>query len=119
MKDAHHLFSICVLCWTRCVMVSCSIPSRLSFSKNGVLRMDGFSNPEQFDDEALSLWVPGLEDTQLDQNTAKYILSFIGDKFCQMVVTENTAATWVKKDGEFLHKWLTFEINNHNFVLNF
>ncbi|KAK1882119.1 putative JmjC domain containing histone demethylation protein 2C, partial [Dissostichus eleginoides] len=77
---------------------------RLSFSKNGVLRMDGFSNPEQFDDEALSLWVPGLEDTQLDQNTAKYILSFIGDKFCQMVVTENTAATWVKKDAKVVWK---------------
>ncbi|KAK5906480.1 hypothetical protein CgunFtcFv8_002343 [Champsocephalus gunnari] len=77
---------------------------RLSFSKNGVLRMDGFSNPEQFDDEALSLWVPGLEDTQLDQHTAKYILSFIGDKFCQMVVTENTAATWVKKDAKVVWK---------------
>lgn len=67
--------------------------------------MDGFSNPDQFDDEALALWVPGLMDeSQLDQTTAKYILSFIGDKFCQMVVTENTAATWIKKDGEPLLK---------------
>lgn len=62
--------------------------------------MDGFSSPDQFDDEALALWVPGaVEESLLDQNTAKYILSFIGDKFCQMVVTENTAASWVKKDG--------------------
>uniref|UniRef100_A0A667XNH1 Uncharacterized protein n=1 Tax=Myripristis murdjan TaxID=586833 RepID=A0A667XNH1_9TELE len=74
---------------------------RLSYSKNGVIRMDGFSTPDQFDDEALALWVPGaLEESQLDQTTAKYILSFIGDKFCQMVLTENTAASWVKKDGE-------------------
>uniref|UniRef100_A0A3Q1FGX7 Jumonji domain containing 1Cb n=1 Tax=Acanthochromis polyacanthus TaxID=80966 RepID=A0A3Q1FGX7_9TELE len=73
---------------------------RLSYSKNGVIRMDGFSTPDQFDDEALSLWVPGeMDETHLDQTTAKYILSFIGDKFCQMVVMENTAASWVKKDG--------------------
>uniref|UniRef100_A0A3B5PV48 Jumonji domain containing 1C n=1 Tax=Xiphophorus maculatus TaxID=8083 RepID=A0A3B5PV48_XIPMA len=74
---------------------------RLSFSKNGVIRMDGFSTPDQFDEEALALWVPGpLEDSHLDQTTAKYILSYIGDKFCQMVMTENTAASWIKKDGE-------------------
>uniref|UniRef100_A0A3B3C7U3 Jumonji domain containing 1Cb n=1 Tax=Oryzias melastigma TaxID=30732 RepID=A0A3B3C7U3_ORYME len=76
---------------------------RLSFSKNGVIRMDGFSAPDQFDDEALALWVPGaVEDPHLDKTTAKYILGFIGDKFCQMVMTENTAASWVKKDGELL-----------------
>lgn len=63
--------------------------------------MDGFSTPDQFDDEALALWVPGaMEEGHLDQTTSKYILSYIGDKFCQMVVTENTAASWVKKDGK-------------------
>lgn len=74
--------------------------SRLSFSKNGVIRMDGFSTPDQFDDEALALWDPGvMQESHLDRTTAKYILSFIGDKFCQMVLTENTAASSVKKDG--------------------
>ncbi|GLD73028.1 probable JmjC domain-containing histone demethylation protein 2C [Lates japonicus] len=78
---------------------------RLSYSKNGVIRMDGFSTPDQFDDEALSLWAPGaMEESHLDQSTAKYILSFIGDKFCQMAVTENTAATWVKKDTKLAWK---------------
>lgn len=78
---------------------------RLSYSKNGVLRMDGFSSPDQFDEEALSLWEPGaVEDGHLDPATAKYILSFIGDKFCQMVVTENTAAGWVKKDAKLAWK---------------
>lgn len=62
--------------------------------------MDGFSSPEQFDDEALALWDPGvMQESHLDRTTAKYILSFIGDKFCQMVLTENVAASWVKKDG--------------------
>lgn len=62
--------------------------------------MDGFSTPDQFDDEALALWDPGvMQESHLDRTTAKYILSFIGDKFCQMVLTENMAASWVKKDG--------------------
>ncbi|MED6278583.1 hypothetical protein CHARACLAT_025448, partial [Characodon lateralis] len=74
---------------------------RLSYSKNGVIRMDGFSSPDQFDDEAFALWVPGpMEESHLDQITAKYILSYIGDKFCQMVMTENIAASWIKKDGK-------------------
>uniref|UniRef100_A0A3Q3VYN8 Probable JmjC domain-containing histone demethylation protein 2C n=1 Tax=Mola mola TaxID=94237 RepID=A0A3Q3VYN8_MOLML len=78
---------------------------RLSYSKNGVIRMDGFSTPDQFDDEALALWDPGvMQESHLDQTTAKYILSFIGDNFCQMVVTENTAATWVKKDAKLAWK---------------
>ncbi|KAF7641938.1 hypothetical protein LDENG_00268010, partial [Lucifuga dentata] len=78
---------------------------RLSYSKNGVIRMDGFSTPDQFDDEALALWVPGgLEESHLDPPTARYILSFIGDKFCQMVLTENTAASWIKKDVKLAWK---------------
>lgn len=88
---------------TSVVLLFCPILlfSRLSFSKNGVIRTDGFSTPEQFDDEALALWDPGvMQNSFVDKTTATYILSFIGDKFCQMVLTENAAATWVKKDGE-------------------
>lgn len=96
------LKDFCYLYWIKlCAIVTSFLLCRLSYSKNGVIRMDGFSTPDQFDDEALSLWVPGaLDESHLDHTTAKYILSFIGDKFCQMVVTENTAATWVKKDGK-------------------
>lgn len=83
--------------WSFGLFLSCF---RLSYSKNGVIRVDGFSTPDQFDDEALALWIPGaMEESHLDQTTAKYILSFIGDMFCQMVLMENTAASWVKKDG--------------------
>lgn len=63
--------------------------------------MDGFSTPDQFDEEALALWDPGVtQNNFLDKATATYILGFIGDNFCQMVVTENTATTWVKKDSK-------------------
>ncbi|XP_051522691.1 probable JmjC domain-containing histone demethylation protein 2C isoform X1 [Myxocyprinus asiaticus] len=78
---------------------------RLSYSKNGVIRIDGFSSPDQYDEEAHSLWAPdGYEENNLDLETSKYILSYIGDKFCQLVMTENTAATWIKKDATFAWK---------------
>ncbi|XP_030631900.1 probable JmjC domain-containing histone demethylation protein 2C isoform X2 [Chanos chanos] len=78
---------------------------RLSYSKNGVIRIDGFSSPDQYDEEALSLWAPDIyEENELDLETSKYILSYIGDKFCQLVMTENTAATWIKKDAKIAWK---------------
>ncbi|XP_017338818.1 probable JmjC domain-containing histone demethylation protein 2C isoform X2 [Ictalurus punctatus] len=78
---------------------------RLSYSKNGVIRIDGFSSPDQHDEEALSLWAPdAYEENDLDVETSKYILSYIGDKFCQLVMSEKTAATWIKKDAKIAWK---------------
>ncbi|XP_051475932.1 probable JmjC domain-containing histone demethylation protein 2C isoform X4 [Apus apus] len=78
---------------------------RLSFSKNGVVRIDGFSSPDQYDDEALSLWThENYEDDELDVETSKYILDIIGDKFCQLVTSEKTAMSWVKKDAKIAWK---------------
>ncbi|XP_053367912.1 probable JmjC domain-containing histone demethylation protein 2C isoform X1 [Clarias gariepinus] len=78
---------------------------RLSYSKNGVIRIDGFSSPDQHDEEALSLWAPdAYEEIDLDLDTSKYILSYIGDKFCQLVTSEKTAATWIKKDAKIAWK---------------
>ncbi|XP_022416301.1 probable JmjC domain-containing histone demethylation protein 2C isoform X3 [Delphinapterus leucas] len=51
---------------------------RLSFSKNGVVRIDGFSSPDQYDDEAMSLWThENYEDDEVDIETSKYILDII------------------------------------------
>uniref|UniRef100_A0A4X2L6I7 Probable JmjC domain-containing histone demethylation protein 2C n=1 Tax=Vombatus ursinus TaxID=29139 RepID=A0A4X2L6I7_VOMUR len=78
---------------------------RLSFSKNGVVRIDGFSSPDQYDDEALSLWThERYDDDELDLETSKYILGIIGDKFCQLVTSEKTALSWVKKDAKIAWK---------------
>ncbi|XP_063290225.1 probable JmjC domain-containing histone demethylation protein 2C isoform X1 [Pelobates fuscus] len=78
---------------------------RLSFSKNGVVRIDGFSSPDQYDDEALSLWThENYEDDDLDIETIKYILGYIGDKFCQLVTSEKAAMSWVKKDAKIAWK---------------
>lgn len=78
---------------------------RLSFSKNGVVRIDGFSSPDQYDDEAMSLWThDNYDDDELDIETSKYILDIIGDKFCQLVTSEKTALSWVKKDAKIAWK---------------
>ncbi|XP_052009503.1 probable JmjC domain-containing histone demethylation protein 2C [Xyrauchen texanus] len=83
---------------------------RLSYSKNGVIRVDGFSVSEQTDEEAVTVWTGSSEDEedkkrrQMDLEMSKYVLSLIGDKFCQLVKTENTAVTWVKKDTQVMWK---------------
>ncbi|XP_042315862.1 probable JmjC domain-containing histone demethylation protein 2C isoform X4 [Sceloporus undulatus] len=79
---------------------------RLSFSKNGVVRIDGFSSPDQYDDEAMSLWTHENydDDDELDLETCKYILEHIGDKFCELVTSEKTAMSWVKKDAKIAWK---------------
>ncbi|TRY57887.1 hypothetical protein DNTS_014404 [Danionella cerebrum] len=83
---------------------------RLSYSKNGVIRVDGFSVPEQTDEEAVSVWSGSTEDegdkkrTEMDLEMSKFVLALIGDKFCQLVKTENTALSWVKKDTQIMWK---------------
>lgn len=73
--------------------------------------MDGFSVMEDTDEEAVRVWVVGFEgededkQREMELDTAKYILTLVGDKFCQLVKTENNAVTWVRKDSKcvYLH----------------
>lgn len=54
------------------------------------------------------MWTGSSEDEddkkrrKMDLETSKSVLTFIGDKFCQLVKTEDTAFTWVKKDSMFV-----------------
>ncbi|XP_067858715.1 probable JmjC domain-containing histone demethylation protein 2C isoform X2 [Heptranchias perlo] len=78
---------------------------RLAFSKNAVLRIDGFSTPDQYDDEAINLWLPSdSTDVDLDVESSKYILRNVGDKFCQIETSEKTAMTWLKPDAKIAWK---------------
>ncbi|XP_069756869.1 probable JmjC domain-containing histone demethylation protein 2C isoform X3 [Narcine bancroftii] len=78
---------------------------RLVFSKNAVLRTDGFSTPDQYDDEAINLWLPRYsKDLNLDTESSKYILKNVGDKFCQIETSEKTAMTWLKPDAKLAWK---------------
>uniref|UniRef100_A0A4W3GCZ4 Probable JmjC domain-containing histone demethylation protein 2C n=1 Tax=Callorhinchus milii TaxID=7868 RepID=A0A4W3GCZ4_CALMI len=78
---------------------------RLAFSKNAVLRTDGFSTPEQYDEEAINLWLSNdSTDVELDIETSKYILSNIGDKFCQIETSEKAAISWLEPDAKIAWK---------------
>uniref|UniRef100_A0A671RZS8 Probable JmjC domain-containing histone demethylation protein 2C n=1 Tax=Sinocyclocheilus anshuiensis TaxID=1608454 RepID=A0A671RZS8_9TELE len=83
---------------------------RLSYSKNGVIRVNGFSVSEQTDEEAVTVWTGSSEDEEgkkmrkMDLETSKSVLALIGDKFCQLIKTEDTAFTWVKKDTQIMWK---------------
>uniref|UniRef100_A0A671LZ94 Probable JmjC domain-containing histone demethylation protein 2C n=1 Tax=Sinocyclocheilus anshuiensis TaxID=1608454 RepID=A0A671LZ94_9TELE len=83
---------------------------RLSYSKNGVIRVNGFSVSEQTDEEAVTVWTGSSEDEEdkkrrkMDLETSKSVLAFLGDKFCQLVKTEDTAFSWVKKETQIMWK---------------
>ncbi|XP_078267111.1 lysine-specific demethylase 3A-like isoform X2 [Rhinoraja longicauda] len=65
---------------------------KLYFNKHGVLRAEGFLSPNQYDPEAMRLWMPSdTEVDGLDLDTSKYILANIGDHFCQLVMSEKEA----------------------------
>ncbi|XP_072414044.1 probable JmjC domain-containing histone demethylation protein 2C isoform X2 [Chiloscyllium punctatum] len=76
---------------------------RLAFSKNAVLRIDGFSTPDQYDDEAVNLWLPG-DSMDLDIESSKYILRNIDDTFYQIETSEKTAMSWLKHDAKIAWK---------------
>uniref|UniRef100_A0A8C4R5B6 Lysine-specific demethylase n=1 Tax=Eptatretus burgeri TaxID=7764 RepID=A0A8C4R5B6_EPTBU len=99
---------------------------RLSYGRNGALRIDGFCTPHHADAAALSVWVPkgGLDHTGpsvlatpissntqghkgtniLDLATGKYIVANIGGDFCRLVMAEKEARKFVVTGGKIAWK---------------
>uniref|UniRef100_UPI00358F85A3 lysine-specific demethylase 3A-like n=1 Tax=Myxine glutinosa TaxID=7769 RepID=UPI00358F85A3 len=99
---------------------------RLSYGRNGALRIDGFCTPHHADPAALSVWVPkgGLDHTGtsvpatptssntpdqqetdlLDFATGKYIVANIGGDFCRLVMAEKEARRFVVTGGKIAWK---------------
>ncbi|XP_053233295.1 lysine-specific demethylase 3B isoform X2 [Podarcis raffonei] len=70
---------------------------RLIFTRKGILRVEGFLNPQQSDTDALSLWIPSTAPAEgIDLETSKYILANVGDQFCQLVMSEKEAMMMVE-----------------------
>ncbi|KAG7484598.1 hypothetical protein MATL_G00051510 [Megalops atlanticus] len=70
---------------------------RLAFTRKGVLRVEGFLNPQQNDPQAMGLWLPSHNGQEgLDLDTSKYILANVGDHFCQLVMSEKEAMMMVE-----------------------
>nr|XP_020645553.1 lysine-specific demethylase 3B isoform X1 [Pogona vitticeps] len=70
---------------------------RLIFTRKGILRVEGFLNPQQSDSDAMSLWIPSSSPAEgIDLETSKYILANVGDQFCQLVMSEKEAMMMVE-----------------------
>ncbi|NWW58064.1 KDM3B demethylase, partial [Ifrita kowaldi] len=70
---------------------------RLVFTRKGILRVEGFLNPQQSDPDAMSLWIPSSSPAEgIDLETSKYILANVGDQFCQLVMSEKEAMMMVE-----------------------
>ncbi|XP_026478885.1 LOW QUALITY PROTEIN: lysine-specific demethylase 3B [Ctenocephalides felis] len=73
---------------------------KLRYTKNLTLATAGFSDP--FDDptkDDISIWTPKKETTlNLDITTSRFILSHVGDQFCDLVEQEKQAASLNKSD---------------------
>uniref|UniRef100_A0A6Q2YLE2 Lysine-specific demethylase n=1 Tax=Esox lucius TaxID=8010 RepID=A0A6Q2YLE2_ESOLU len=70
---------------------------RLAFTRKGILRVEGFLNPQQSDAMAMGLWLPSPSVQEgLDLDTSKYILANVGDQFCQLVMSEKEAMMMVE-----------------------
>ncbi|XP_041066041.1 probable JmjC domain-containing histone demethylation protein 2C isoform X1 [Carcharodon carcharias] len=61
---------------------------RLSVSRNGGLKVEGFSTEDQVNEEAPLEPVAHATGTVLDPETSAYILTHVGDPFCELVLAE-------------------------------
>lgn len=76
---------------------------RLRYTKNGQLAVAGFSDPiKDAFGEDLKLWVPDIESPpgDLDVDTSKFLLTHVGDQFCDLVEQEKEAMALHMGDGE-------------------
>ena len=67
---------------------------RLRYTKNGQLAVAGFSDPDKDAyGEDLRLWVPDTLDPapDLDIERSKFLLTHVGDQFCDLVKQEKEA----------------------------
>lgn len=76
---------------------------RLRYTKNGQLAVAGFSDPvKDAYGEDLRLWVPDLAApaSDLDCEMSKFLLTHVGDQFCDLVQQENEAMALHMGEGK-------------------
>lgn len=67
---------------------------RLRYTKNGQLAIAGFSDPHKDAlEEDIKLWLPNPDSppTDLDLDTSRFLLTQVGDHFCDLLVQEKEA----------------------------
>ncbi len=75
---------------------------RLKYTAKQMLSIAGFSEPGDAEADDIELWMPRtpLMEPTLDVAVAKYMVTSVGDKFCEMVEQEKEAMSWVSPDSE-------------------
>ncbi|XP_067386374.1 lysine-specific demethylase hairless isoform X2 [Emydura macquarii macquarii] len=82
---------------------------RLAFSNSGELSVDGFSTMDEAEGESLCLRISSRERRAKDISTslslAKYLLSVLGDQFCEAIRRDRGAWPWAQGENEGVTAW--------------
>ena len=74
--------------------------------KNNALTIAGFSQPQDATEEDLKLWLPSeTPPDDLDIETAKFLLTHVGDQFCDLVKQEKEAQVLHNSTGNKTITW--------------
>ncbi|GFS09399.1 lysine-specific demethylase 3 [Elysia marginata] len=79
---------------------------RLKYNPRGIVTIDGFSELPDADPDDIEPWLPRFPvmEPELDVETSKFIISKVGDKFCELVEQEKEAKTWAGEDVKIVWK---------------
>ncbi|XP_034617798.1 lysine-specific demethylase hairless isoform X3 [Trachemys scripta elegans] len=82
---------------------------RLAFCDSGELSVDGFSTLDEAESESLCLRISSRERRAQDISTslslAKYLLSVLGDQFCEAIRRDREAWLWAQGENERVTAW--------------
>ncbi|XP_073181075.1 lysine-specific demethylase hairless isoform X3 [Lepidochelys kempii] len=82
---------------------------RLTFSDSGELSVDGFSTLDEAEGESLCLRISSRErraqDISISLSLAKYLLSVLGDQFCEAIRRDREAWLWAQGENERVSAW--------------
>ncbi|XP_077992762.1 putative JmjC domain-containing histone demethylation protein 2C isoform X2 [Glandiceps talaboti] len=78
---------------------------RLKYGKSGTLVVAGFSDPSDCKSEDLEPWLPQTnKNREQDLEVSQYILSKVGDEFCELVMQEREAQAMAAKAAKIAWK---------------
>ncbi|GFO44738.1 lysine-specific demethylase 3 [Plakobranchus ocellatus] len=79
---------------------------RLKYNPRGIVTIDGFSELPDADPDDIEPWLPRFPvmEPELDVENSKFIISKVGDKFCELVEQEREAKTWAGEDVKIVWK---------------
>uniref|UniRef100_A0A8C4YCH9 Lysine-specific demethylase n=1 Tax=Gopherus evgoodei TaxID=1825980 RepID=A0A8C4YCH9_9SAUR len=94
--------------WSPCLGRG-SYSAKLAFCNSGELSVDGFSTLDEAEDESLCLRISSRERRAQDISTslslAKYLLSVLGDQFCEAIRRDREAWLWAQGENEKVTAW--------------